>query len=209
MDASSLIQKLFPRGAGGARQQVSWLVAGLGNPGPKYKDTRHNVGWWTLGDLAERGRAKFKSSGANAETAEIEVNEEIVLLLRPLTFVNRSGDAVRHLMRKHQVEADHLIVIYDDLNLEPGKIRMRKQGGAGGHNGMKSIISSLATEEFARIRIGVGRPATSDEQVDYVLGRMAPQERAAVRAAAGRAADAVEATIHEGMDTAMNRFNGQ
>ena len=207
MDAASLIQKLFPRGSGGARQPVEWIVAGLGNPGSQYRDTRHNVGWWSLDDLASRGRSRFKASGASIETAEIEIEGKRVLLVRPLTYVNRSGDALRHVMRKHHVGTDHLIVIYDDLNLETGKVRIRQKGGAGGHNGMKSIISTLATEEFARIRIGVGRPADSSEQVDYVLGRMAPRERDIVRAAATRAADAAQAAMQDGLDTAMNRFN--
>lgn len=207
LDASSLIHKLFPRGSGGARKPVEWLVAGLGNPGPKYRDTRHNVGWWSLDDLAARGGGKFKASGASSEVSEIEPGGKRVLLARPLTYVNRSGDAMRHLMRKHHVTADRLIVIYDDLNLEPGTVRIRKQGGAGGHNGMKSIIATLATEEFARIRIGVGRPAGSGEQIDYVLGRMSPKEREVVRNAATRAADAAETAILDGLESAMNRFN--
>jgi PTH1 family peptidyl-tRNA hydrolase len=165
------------------------------------------VGWWSLDDLAERSRAQFKASGANAETAEVEINSSRVVLIRPMTYVNRSGDALRHLMRKHHVDAAHVIVIYDDLNLEPGKVRIRKQGGAGGHNGMKSIISTLGTDEFVRIRIGVGRPAVSGEQVDYVLGRMAPRERKLVRDASTRAADAAEAAVRDGLDFAMNRFN--
>ncbi len=208
MDAASLIQKLFPRGSGGAHQQVEWLVAGLGNPGPKYRNTRHNVGWWSLDDLAEPTKAQFKPSGANSETVEINCGGVQVLLVRPLTYVNRSGDALRHLMRKHHVEPDRLIVIYDDLNLETGKLRIRTRGGAGGHNGMKSVISALGTEEFARIRIGVGRPMIPGDQVDYVLGTMAPQERELVRNAAKRAAEAVEAAVTDSIETAMNRFNG-
>jgi PTH1 family peptidyl-tRNA hydrolase len=208
LDAASLIQKLFPRGTGGAQNSVEWIVAGLGNPGPQYKGTRHNVGWWSLDDLTSRAGGRFKASGASAEIADIEVDGRRVLLVRPLTYVNRSGDTLRHVMRKHHVIPDRLIVIYDDLNLETGKIRIRQKGGSGGHNGMNSIISALATEEFTRIRIGVGRPADSSEQVDYVLGRMAPREREVVRAAATRAADAAQSTIQDGLDIAMNRFNG-
>ena len=207
MDAASLIQKLFPRGSGGARGSIQWIVIGLGNPGPKYRDTRHNVGWWALDDLATRNKIEIKSSGSNVDSAEIDLNGERVLIARPLTYVNRSGDALRYLMRKHSVTPDRVIVIYDDLNLSPGKIRIRKQGGAGGHNGMKSIIDSLGSDEFARIRIGVGRPLESGQQVDYVLGRMPPQERDLVRAASTRAADAAVSVISEGIDNAMNRFN--
>lgn len=208
MDAASLIQKLFPRGSGGAHEPVEWLIVGLGNPGPKYKNTRHNVGWWSIDDLAENSGVQLKSSSANSESAEAKLDNVTVLLVRPLTYVNRSGDAIRHLMRKHHIETDHLIVIYDDLNLEPGKVRIRSKGGAGGHNGMKSVISSLGTEEFTRIRIGVGRPASSSEQVDYVLGTMAPQERKVVRDAATRAAEAAKVTVTQSVETAMNRFNG-
>ena len=208
MDAANLIQKLFPRGSGGARQPVEWLIAGLGNPGPKYKNTRHNVGWWALDDLAESSGVSLKSSGADSETAEAVISDVGVLLVRPLTYVNRSGNALRHLTRKHRVAPSNLIVIYDDLNLETGKLRIRSKGGAGGHNGMKSIIASLGTEEFPRIRIGVGRPVDSSEQVDYVLGTMAPKERELVRDTARRAAQASITAVTEGIETAMNRFNG-
>ncbi len=207
MDAASLIQKLFPRGSGGARQAIEWLVAGLGNPGPKYKDSRHNVGWWSLDDLAERSGAKFSASGVNAEVAESRFASTSALLVRPLTYVNRSGDALKHLMRKHHIEPDHLIVIYDDLNLDPGIVRIRSKGGAGGHNGMKSVIASLGTDQFVRIRIGIGRPISGAEQVDYVLGKMPPAERSLVRNAAKRAAEAAEMVIVEDTDRAMNQFN--
>jgi PTH1 family peptidyl-tRNA hydrolase len=207
MDAASLIQKLFPRGSGGAQGSVQWIVIGLGNPGPKYRDTRHNVGWWVIDDLAARNKTEVKSAGSNVDSVEIDCGGQRVLIARPLTFVNRSGDALRYLMRKHSVTADRMIVIYDDLNLAPGKIRIRKQGGAGGHNGMKSVIDSLGTNEFARIRLGIGRPMESGQQVDYVLGRMPPQERDLVRSASTRAADAVESVIADGIDNAMNRFN--
>ncbi len=207
MDAASLIQKLFPRGTGGARQPVEWLIAGLGNPGPKYRNTRHNVGWWALDDLAEMIGATFKASGGNAETAEAEIGALRVMLVRPLTYVNRSGDALRSLMRKLHVGPDRLIVIYDDLNLETGKLRIRSKGGAGGHNGMKSIISSLGTEEFARFRIGVGKPVDSSVQTDYVLGTMAPKERELVRSAAKRAAEAAEVAVTDSIENAMNRYN--
>lgn len=207
MDAANLIQKLFPRGSGGANQPVEWLIAGLGNPGPKYKNTRHNVGWWSLDDLAEKSGTKFKASGGNAETADVIFGGVRAVLVRPLTYVNRSGDALRSLLRKHHIGPDRLIVIFDDLNLETGKLRIRSKGGAGGHNGMKSIISSLGTQEFTRIRIGVGRPVASSEQVDYVLGTMAPRERELVRDAAKRAAEAAETAVTEDIDIAMNRFN--
>ncbi len=207
MDAARLIQKLFPRGSGGANRPVEWLIAGLGNPGPKYRNTRHNVGWWSLDDLVERAGVSLKPTGGNAETAEAQLGEVTVMLVKPLTYVNKSGDALRGLLRKHHIGAEKLIVIYDDLNLETGRVRIRSKGGAGGHNGMKSIISSLGTQDFARIRIGVGRPDVASEQVDYVLGTMAPKERELVRQAAKRAAEAAEAAVTDSVENAMNRYN--
>ena len=208
LGAARLIQRLFPSGTGGAQKPFEWMIVGLGNPGPKYKNTRHNVGWWALDDLAEHGKGTFRHSSANADTAEIEYGGTRVLLVRPLTFVNRSGEALRTLLRKHHIDVGRLIVIYDDLNLEPGKLRIRIKGGAGGHNGMKSIIASLGTEEFARMRVGVGRPISSSEQTDHVLGTMAPRERELVRNTAKRAAEAAELAVSEGIDKAMNRYNG-
>lgn len=165
------------------------------------------MGWWSLDDLAERNSAKFKATGGNSETAEIDIAETRVLLVKPLTYVNKSGDALRSLLRKHHIGPDRLIVIFDDLNLETGKLRIRSKGGAGGHNGMKSIISSLGTEEFARIRIGVGRPVASSEQVDYVLGTMPPKERELVKGTAKRAAEAAETAVTDSIENAMNRYN--
>jgi PTH1 family peptidyl-tRNA hydrolase len=208
VDAGKLIDMLFPRGEGGGGAKETWLIVGLGNPGPKYKDTRHNVAWWALDDLAERANVKFGKRSGDAETAEAQIGEGSALLVRPMTYVNLSGKAVSALMRKRGVPPERVIVISDDINLEPGKIRIRKQGGAGGHNGLKSVIDSLGTNEFARIRIGIGLPPAPDDQVDYVLGRMPPKERELVRDAASRAADAVEAAIRDGLDEAMNRFNG-
>ena len=206
MDAASLIEKLFPRGSGGAPGET-WLVVGLGNPGPKYKDTRHNVAWWALDELADRAGVKFGKRTGDAETAEAQIGEGSALLVRPMTYVNLSGRAVRAAMRKRNVPVERVIVISDDINLDPGRIRIRAKGGAGGHNGLKSIIDTLGTNEFARIRIGVGMPPTPDAQVDYVLGKMPPKERDLVQDAARRAADAVEAAIREGLQEAMNRFN--
>ncbi len=207
MDAARLIQKLFPRGSGGASRPIEWIVTGLGNPGPKYKNTRHNVGWWALDSLVDRTGTELKPAGANSMTGEAEIEGSSVLLVRLLTYMNRSGDAIRTLLRKHHVEASRLIVIYDDLNLDAGRVRIRPKGGAGGHNGMKSIISSIGTEEFIRIRIGVGRHSHPGGQVDHVLGTMAPQEKKLVLDAATRAADAAVTVITEDLDTAMNRFN--
>jgi PTH1 family peptidyl-tRNA hydrolase len=207
LDAGRLIEKLFPRGSGGAQTGPAWLVAGLGNPGPEYKDTRHNIGWWVLDELASRTTAKFRKAGDVAQIANADISGHAILLVRPITYVNRSGDAVRSLMRRHSVPPERLIVVYDDLNLDTARIRIRKQGGPGGHNGMKSIIASLGTEEFIRIRIGIGRPVASGGQSDYVLGKMRPEEREQVREAVKRAADAVETIISDGVDEAMTRFN--
>ena len=208
MNVASLIEKLFPRGAGGGRSGPVWIVAGLGNPDPQYRHTRHNIGWWVIDELAARTGAGFRSTRGVAHTAEVEIAGQRAVLARPTTYVNRSGGAIRSLLRKHSAAIERLIVVCDDLNLGPGKVRIRRQGGAGGHNGMTSIIQALGSEEFTRIRIGIGRPVSGDEQVDYVLGRPAPAERKLIDDAVIRSADAVEAMIAEGIDEAMNRFNG-
>lgn len=207
MDVGKIIDSLFPRGAGGGATGEVWLVVGLGNPGPKYKDTRHNVAWWTLEALAERNGARFGKKVGDAESAEFQVGAAEAVLVRPMTFVNLSGKAVRAAMKKRNAPPERVIVISDDINLDPGRIRIRTKGGAGGHNGLKSVIDTLGTRDFARIRIGVGMPPTPDDQVNYVLGKMPPKERELVRDAANRAADAVDLAIREGLEASMNRFN--
>jgi PTH1 family peptidyl-tRNA hydrolase len=182
------------------------LVVGLGNPGPKYAGTRHNVGFMVVDLLSRRHRIAVKSLQHGARVGEGEIVSEPVALVKPLTFMNVCGRAIAPLASRHSLPPGNVVVVYDDADLPIGKIRIRARGSAGGHNGIKSIISALGSSEFPRIRIGIGRSSGGD-LVDHVLSGFRPAERAAIDRAIERAADAVECLISEGTEAAMNRFN--
>jgi peptidyl-tRNA hydrolase, PTH1 family len=179
---------------------------GLGNPGPEYSDTRHNVGFWVADELAKRHQAKFKLSAKwQARTARITEGTEDVLLAEPMTFMNLSGRAVRELLTFYKIAIADVLVMVDDADLPLGKLRIRMSGSAGGHNGLKSIIQELGTQEFSRLRIGVGRQA--GELKNHVLGRFGPGEREPIETAVKRAGDAAEMFVTDGVLKAMNAFN--
>jgi PTH1 family peptidyl-tRNA hydrolase len=181
------------------------LVVGVGNPGKKYDGTRHNVGFDVVDLLASRHRLTWESAPAEALMARWRA--EGVLLAKPLTFVNLSGQAVGDLMRFFKIERQDVVVIVDDTNLDVGRLRARPSGSAGGHNGLKSIIATLGSEDFARLRVGVGRGDARRDLADHVLARFEPQERESVAEAVSRAADAAELFVAEGIGPVMNRFN--
>ncbi len=181
------------------------LVIGLGNPGRQYAGTRHNVGFEVLDLLAGRHRLEWEAAPADALMARWRAAS--ALLAKPLTFMNLSGHAIGELLRFYKIEAPDLFVIVDEANLELGRLRARPSGSAGGHNGLKSIISALGTEEFARLRVGVGRGDVRRDLADHVLAKFDPDERIDVAEATGRAADAAELFVAEGMIPVMNRFN--
>ena len=181
------------------------LVVGLGNPGRKYDGTRHNVGFDVVDLLATRHHLEWESAPADALIARWRAAS--VLVAKPLTFMNLSGHAVGELMRFYKVEREDIVVIVDDANLELGRLRARPSGSAGGHNGLKSIIGALGSEDFARLRVGVGRGDARRDLADHVLARFDPQEREDVAEAVGRAADAAELFVSEGIGPVMNRFN--
>jgi PTH1 family peptidyl-tRNA hydrolase len=183
------------------------LIVGLGNPGRRYEATRHNVGFDVVNTLAERHGAEWESAprGIEAFTARWRVADSV--LAKPLTFMNLSGPAVVALMQFYKVELADLLVIVDDVYLELGRLRARSTGSAGGHNGQKSIIESLGTEDFARLRIGVGRGDARRDLADHVTAKFEREERENVVAAIGRAADAAELFVAEGIAPVMNRFN--
>ncbi len=181
------------------------LIVGLGNPGRKYQGTRHNVGFVTIRILARRHHIHVRSRRNKALVGEGVIAGEKVVLAKPLTFMNLSGQAVGGLLRRYRLEPSDLIVISDDVNLPLGRLRVRARGSAGGHKGLSSIIHSLGTEDFARIRIGIGSPGFG--MVDYVLSRFGRAEREVAREATSRTADAVEAVLAAGIEQAMNRFN--
>lgn len=181
---------------------------GLGNPGAEYKHTRHNVGFLALDKIAERLHADVKEKKFQSLIARAEHEGRSLLLMKPQTYMNNSGDAVGAALRFHHLSPADVLVICDDVNLPLGKLRIRPGGSYGGQNGLKSIIAALGTDEFPRLRIGVGRPEGGDGLRDYVLGKWERDEIPLIREQVDRAADAAFFVVGEGVQTAMNRFNG-
>lgn len=183
------------------------IVVGLGNPGRKYAGTRHNVGFDVVHVLAERNAGERWRSRFEAETSEIQIGGERVLLVAPQTFMNLSGRSVRSVVDFFKIPLSDLLVISDDLNLGCGQLRMRASGSAGGQKGIQNIIDQLGTQLFPRLRIGIGRPGGSVSTVDYVLQTFAKSERPAIDHAVDRAELAVAKWITDGIDVAMGQFN--
>ena len=183
------------------------IVVGLGNPGDRYRDTRHNIGFWCVDRLAGDHGIKLSRRQRRALIGEGVIEGRRIVLARPRTYVNRSGEAVAYLLTRYAVSPGQLLVVYDDMDLPLGKLRLRPSGSAGGHNGVKSIIDVVGSREFPRLRLGIGRPADGVHQVEHVLGTMSPDDRRGIDEAVERAADAVASVISEGITEAMNRFN--
>ena len=195
---------LFGKGSGGA----DWLIVGLGNPGEKYERTRHNVGFLVVDALAERLGVPVQKLKHRALTNTVRLAGQKALLMKPVTFMNLSGEAVGDAARFYKLPPERVLVISDDTALPLGKLRLRKGGAAGGHNGLKSIIQHLGTDQFPRLRLGVGeKPRPDYDMADWVLGRLQGEDWKAMEAAVDRAADAVECVLSQGVDAAMNRFN--
>lgn len=187
-----------------------YLIAGLGNPGKQYERTRHNMGFDTIDELVDRHRIPGSGIQHKAMYGKGMIAGEKVILAKPLTYMNLSGDSIREFINYYKMDPEtELIVIYDDIDLEPGQIRIRKKGSAGGHNGMKSIISQIGTQNFYRIKVGVGAKPAGWDLADYVLGRFSTKEREEVDKAIEEAADAVEVILGEGIDAAMNKYNAK
>jgi PTH1 family peptidyl-tRNA hydrolase len=200
------------------------LIVGLGNPGRRYEGTRHNVGFEAVDLLASRHgltwaaaprgidalSCRWNLGPASASGPSLaESRDGAAIVAKPLTFMNRSGEAIAGLLQFYKIEVTALLVVVDEIQLRAGRIRLRPSGSAGGHNGLKSVIQSLGTEEFPRLRIGVGRGDAQRDLADHVLSRVEPAERPVVAEAIGRAADAAEVFIDDGIMAAMNRFNGR
>jgi PTH1 family peptidyl-tRNA hydrolase len=181
------------------------LIAGLGNPGPKYKGTRHNVGFDVVDELARRAGVAFESAPAEALIAKWRASD--TLIVKPLTFMNHSGQAIGELLRYFKIELGDLLVVVDEAQLPLGKLRARARGSAGGHNGLKSVIAHVG-DEFARLRLGVGRGDSARDLADHVLARFDSSEAAEVDRMTGRATDAAETFITSGIEAVMNQFNG-
>ena len=183
------------------------LIAGLGNPGSEYEHTRHNMGFDVIDELARRWNAARWKKDMNADIASVQKNGETVLLVKPLTYMNSSGESVGAIMRYYKIEPEDVYVICDDLDLPPGMTRIRMQGSDGGHNGMKSVIAHVGTKEFPRFRIGVGHPKDGHTVVEHVLGRPYGEDITLIEEAKKHTADSVECALETGVEKAMNRFN--
>lgn len=183
------------------------LVIGLGNPGRKYKGTRHNIGFDVIGFLAQRHDVGRPRSKFNAEIAETTINNEKTALLCPLTYMNLSGQSVRAALDFYKLELTDIIVVCDDLALNVARLRLKPGGSAGGQKGLADIINKLGSQDFARLRVGIGQPPDGWDSADYVLGRFTEQERPEVEKAIVRSADAIELWTSAGIESAMNKFN--
>jgi PTH1 family peptidyl-tRNA hydrolase len=183
------------------------LIVGLGNPGQRYFGTRHNIGFDVLDAIAGRQGVEWESAPRGIEALVSNAKAGGMLLAKPLTFMNLSGQAVGDLLRFYKSDLSDLLVVVDDVHLEVGRLRARPGGSAGGHNGLKSVIGLLGSDEFARLRVGVGRGEARRDLADHVLAKFDPHERTIVAEAVGRAADAAELFAVEGIAQVMNRFN--
>jgi PTH1 family peptidyl-tRNA hydrolase len=198
------------RGAAAERRgtPADLLVVGLGNPGPEYEHSRHNVGADAVALLAERHGGALKRSRERALVAEAQIGDRRVALAFPQTYVNLSGESVAMLVRRHGItDPARVVVVHDELDLPLGRVRIKQGGGLAGHNGLRSIKAHLRTDEFLRVRIGVGKPPSKEQGADHVLRRVSKRERVELDIAVQEAADAVEAVLTDGIDAAMNHYN--
>lgn len=184
------------------------LIVGLGNPGSQFEGTRHNVGAAVVQELADRAGARLRKSKARALTAGVLMNDKRVVLAFPQTFMNNSGESVRLLVRGYGIqEANHIVIVHDEIDLETGRLRLKEGGGLAGHNGLRSITQHIGTTEYVRLRIGIGRPPASQSGADYVLRRPGKVEQQELEAAVQQAADAVELLTEVGVEAAMATVN--
>ena len=189
-------------GSGG----VEWLLVGLGNPGSKYESTRHNMGWLALDSLMEKEKFALNKLRFKAWTGMLDYKGHKILVMKPQTYMNLSGESVGEAARFYKIPADHVIVISDDISLPLGKLRVRGSGSAGGHNGLKNIIAHLGTDAFPRVKVGVGAP--EHDIVDWVIGPFTANERKVIDGVLDRALGAAECIITDGVSAAQNRYNG-
>lgn len=199
-----LLQRLFPR-----PPDVTRTIVGLGNPGSEYALTRHNVGFRCVNLIARSHGLSFSMKKRQAHMAVGEVEGQRVALAKPRTYMNNSGEAVCYLLQRFSSEPSDLVIIYDDMDLPLGKVRIRAGGSAGGHKGMASIIQATSTQEIARIRVGIGKPPARMDPVEYVLSSFLPEEEASVNEAMSRVAEAVAFLLREGVEAAMGHFNNR
>jgi len=187
-----------------------WLVVGLGNPGKQFAGTRHNVGEQVIGELAKRHDSTLKSGRDNALVAESRIGEHRVVLAFPLTFMNESGQAVRALVRRYRIaDPARIVIVHDELDLEPTVVRVKVGGGLAGHNGLRSVTAHLSTQDYVRVRIGVGKPPSKEHGAGHVLSKLPSRQKERFGVAIAEAADAVEQIIIDTPDAAMRTYNGR
>jgi len=184
-----------------------FAIVGLGNPGRKYRKTRHNIGFMVVDRLADRREVKIDRFSCRSLVRELEIAGQDVVLAKPQTYMNRSGEAVFELVEKYSLDLDRLLIIYDDVDLPLGRLRLKARGSAGSHNGMRSVLSSIESEELPRLRIGVSTGENLSDLSSFVLGRFRWKERHQVKEVLSAAQSAVELYIKDGMEKAMNRVN--
>ncbi|MDO7908572.1 aminoacyl-tRNA hydrolase [Paenibacillus sp. JX-17] len=186
---------------------MKWIV-GLGNPGPQYAKTRHNIGFMAIDDLARRHGISVTQSKCKALVGEGNVGGEKIVLIKPMTFMNLSGESIRAYMDYYKASLDDLIVVYDDMDTEIGKVRLRYQGSAGGHNGIKSIIQHTGTQQFNRVRMGISRPEPGHAIIDYVLGTFPKKDQDLLEKTIESTCDALEFSLKHTFEQTMAKFNG-
>ena len=184
-----------------------YLIIGLGNPEEEYSKTRHNMGFNAINKIAKEYEIEMKKTKFNGIYGSGNIEGEKVMLIKPQTYMNLSGKCVKEFLDFYKIEKEKMIIIYDDMDVEPGKIKIRKQGSAGSHNGMKSIISEIQTQEFPRIRIGIGRPIHENDKINYVIGNIPEEEMEKLEEGIEKAKEATIDILAKGIDHAMNKFN--
>lgn len=184
-----------------------YLIVGLGNPEEEYSGTRHNMGFDTINQICDKYNIKIIKSKFNGlyEKCNIEGNE--VILLKPQTYMNLSGICIREFANFYKIPPSNVLIIYDDMDIDVGKIKIRKKGNAGSHNGMKSIVENLGTTEFPRIRIGIGKPMQNEDKIKYVIGKLSNKTKEELKEGTTKATEAVDQILKNGIDAAMNKFN--
>ena len=201
LSLGGLLRRRAPQGP------PSLIVVGLGNPGPEYADTRHNIGYRFVDRIARANGVTLSRRHRSAIVGEGTIDGHPIVLAKPRTFVNRSGEAVSYLLTRYRTAAEGLLIVYDEMELPLGKVRLRPRGSAGGHNGIKSIVDALGTQDFPRLRIGIGRPSGDSDPIAYVLGVPGDEEQAAVLDSIEFASKVAVTLLTEGIDVAMNRYN--
>ena len=208
MGIFDLFKQIESGSAGNLHGKLTWIVAGLGNPGLEYENTRHNAGFLTMDELAKQCGVKLDQMKFKSDCGEAMLGEVRCLLMKPTTYMTLSGDAIAAAANFYKIPPEQVLVIYDDISLPPGKLRLRRKGSAGGHNGIKSIIAQLGTEEFPRIRVGVGaKPNPQYDLADWVLSKFSEEDMTALQPALEHAADAAKKIVSGDMNGAMNLYS--